>query len=212
MLARYSPRPLEATLSRPIQAMLDVRAPGAGVLSDDGRRLFFSWRVTGTNQLWRLDGADRFPVQLTGGEDPTTLADITPDGTTLVVQRDRKGEENPGLYLMPADGGPLRVIQHREGVQTSAQFVSRDDRFLYFRANDRRPDSYAIYRYELATGARELVFDEPGLWSVDDERGGQLLLAKAIGALTSECYEWDLAGRTLTPLFGQGENEEYEVA
>jgi dipeptidyl aminopeptidase/acylaminoacyl peptidase len=212
LLAKYSPRPLEATLSRSIQAMLDVRAPGAGVLSDDGRRLYFSWRVTGTNQLWRLDGADRFPVQLTGGEDSTTLAAITPDGTTLVVQRDRKGEENPGLYLMPASGGPLREIQHREGVQTAAQRLSRDGRFLYFRANDRRPDAYAIYRYELATGARELVLDEPGLWSVRDERGGRLLLARATGALTSEWFEWDLAGRTLAPLLGQGESEEYEVA
>ena len=118
VLARFAPRPLDAALSRTIQAMLDVRAPGAGVLSDDGRRLFFSWRVTGTTQLWRLDGPDRFPVQLTGGEDSTTLAAVTPDGRTLVVQRDRKGEENPGLYLLPAEGGPLQEIQHRPGVQT----------------------------------------------------------------------------------------------
>src|SRR5512136_753993 len=125
VLSRFAPRPLDAALSRTIQAMLDLRAPGAGVLSDDGGRLYFSWRVTGTNQLWRLDGPDRFPVQLTGGEDATTLAAITPDGQTLVVQRDRKGEENPGLYLMPAGGGPLREIQHREGVQTTAQLLSR---------------------------------------------------------------------------------------
>ena len=107
LLARYSPRPLEATLSRSIQAMLDVRAPGAGVLSDDGRRLYFSWRVTGTNQVWRLDGADRFPVQLTGGEDSHhARRPSRPTARTLVVQRDRKGEENPGLYLMPAERRP----------------------------------------------------------------------------------------------------------
>jgi dipeptidyl aminopeptidase/acylaminoacyl peptidase len=211
LLARFAPRPLDAALSRTIQAMLDVRAPGAGVLSDDGRRLFFSWRVTGTSQLWRLDGPDRFPVQLTGGEDSTTLAAVTPDGRTLVVQRDRKGEENPGLYLQPADGGPLREVQHRPGVQTTAQLVSRDGRTLYYRANDLRPDAYAVYRYELATGARQLVLDEPGLWSVHDERGGRLLLSKATGALTSEWFEWDLARRELTPLFGQGQAEEYRA-
>ena len=212
VLARFGSRPLDAGLSRAIQAMLDVRAPGAGILSDDGGRLFFAWRVTGTNQLWRLDGPDRFPVQLTGGEDSTTLAAVTPDGKTLVVQRDRKGEENPGLYLMPADGGPLREIQHREGIQTVAEGLSRDGRYLYFRSNDRKPDAYAIYRYELATGARELLLDQPGLWSVEDERGGKLLLSKATGALSSEWSEWDLARRTLTPLLGQGEAEEYQVA
>jgi dipeptidyl aminopeptidase/acylaminoacyl peptidase len=212
LLARFAPRPIASALSRTIQAMLDVRAPGAGALSDDGRHLFFSWRVTGTNQLWRLDGPNRFPVQLTGGEDATSLAGITPDGETLVVQRDRKGEENPGLYLMPAGGGPLREIQHREGVQTTAQRLSRDGKFLYFRANDRKPDAYAIYRYELATGARELVLDQPGLWSVEDDRGGKLLISRATGALSSEWFEWDLASKTLAPLLGQGEAEEYDVA
>lgn len=212
LLARFAPRPLDSTLSRTIQSMLDVRAPGAGLLSDDGRRLFFSWRVTGTTQLWRLDGPDRFPVQLTGGEDATTLFAITPDGTTLVVHRDRKGEENPGLYLMPADGGALVEIQHRPGVQTAAQLLARDGRTLYFRANDLKPDAYAIYRYDLVTGARELVLDQPGLWSVHDERGGKLLLQKETGALTSEWFEWDVAGKRLAPLLGQGESEEYQVA
>jgi dipeptidyl aminopeptidase/acylaminoacyl peptidase len=212
LLARFAPRPIDSTLSRSIQAMLDVRSPGAGLLSDDGGRLYFSWRVTGTNQLWRLDGPDRFPVQLTGGEDATTLFAVTPDGKTLVVQRDRKGEENPGLYLMPAGGGALVEIQHLPGVQTAAQLLARDGQALYFRANDRKPDAYAVYRYDLATGARELVLDQPGLWSVHDERGGKLLLQKATGAVTSEWFEWDVAARTLAPLLGQGEAEEYDVA
>ncbi len=212
LLSKFAPRPVDAGLSRTIQAMLDVRAPGGGQLSDDGRRLYFSWRVTGTNQLWRLDGPDRFPVQLTGGEDATSLFAITPDGKTLIVQRDRKGEENPGLYLLPAEGGPLVQLQHQAGVQTTAQWLARDGHTLYFRANDRRPDAYAIYRFDLATGTRELVLDQPGLWSVHDERGGKLLLAKATGAMTSEWFEWDVAGKTLAPLLGQGEAEEYEVA
>jgi dipeptidyl aminopeptidase/acylaminoacyl peptidase len=212
LLARFAPRPLDPAVSRTIQAMLDVRAPGAGVLSDDGRRLYFSWRVTGTNQLWRLDGADRFPVQLTAGEDATTLFAVTPDGRTLVVQRDRKGEENPGLYLLPAGGGALVEIQHRPGVQTAAQLLARDGRTLYYRSNDRRPDAYALYRYDLVSGARELVLDQPGLWSIRDERAGKLLLKKETGALTSEWFEWDVAARALAPLLGQGEAEEYEVA
>jgi dipeptidyl aminopeptidase/acylaminoacyl peptidase len=212
ILQKFAPRPLDGQRSRTIQAMLDVRAPGAGVLSDDGRRLYFGWRVTGTLQIWRLDGPDRFPVQLTGGEDATSLFAITRDGKTLVVQRDRKGEENPGLYLMPAEGGPLREIQHRDGVQTTAQHLSRDGRSLYFRANDRTPDAYALYRYDLAAGTREPILEEPGLWSIHDDRDGRLLVSKATGALTSEWFELDLATRKLAPLLGQGEAEAYDVA
>ncbi|MBK9519640.1 MAG: S9 family peptidase [Anaeromyxobacter sp.] len=213
LLARFAPRPIAPDLSRAVQAMLDVRAPGLGIPTRDGRRLFFGWRVTGVPQIWRLDGPDRFPVQLTGGEDATTLAALTPDGKTLVVQRDRKGEENPGLYLLSAEGGPLRLVQHRPGVQTVATHVSDDGRWLYYRANDRRPDAYAVYRHDLAGGTTELLVEEPGLWSVADSRlDGRLLLTKATGALSSEWFEWSPATRALTPLFGQGEQVEYQAS
>ena len=55
---------------------------------------------------------------MTGGEDPTTLVDITADGNYLVLSRDRNGEENPGLYLQKTTGGPLILIQHQPKVQT----------------------------------------------------------------------------------------------
>jgi len=212
VLARYAPPPLPAELSRRIQAMLDVRAPGLGVPTTGASRLFFSWAVTGTQQVWRLDGPDRFPVQMTGGEDKTFPVDVTPDGRLVVVTRDRKGEENPGLYLQPAEGGALIEVQHKAGVQTFGEFVSADGRWLYFRANDIAPDSYAIYRHEIATGKRETVFAEPGLWFIGDhDDRGRLLLAKATGSLTSEWSLLDPAGGVLTPVLGQGEKEEYQV-
>ena len=212
VLARYASRPLDAALSRSIQQMLDVRAPGGGLPSADGTRLFFTWRVTGTTQVWRLDGPDRFPVQLTGGEDATSVVAVTPDGKTLVVQRDRKGEENPGLYTMPAAGGPLAEIQHTPGVQTTAQLLAPDGRTLYYRSNDRRQDAYALYAHDLASGRTELLLEAPGLWSIEDRRpDGRLLVARSTGSLSSEWFEWSPSTRQLAPLLGQGEKEEYDV-
>jgi hypothetical protein len=98
LLAKHAARPLPPEKSRRIQAMLDVRTPGAGFPSPDGKRLYFGWTITGTPQIFRLDGALGFPVQLTGGEDATSIAAITHDGKTLVVQRDRSGEENHRPY------------------------------------------------------------------------------------------------------------------
>lgn len=210
VIAKYAPKPLPPDLARRIQSMMDVRAPGMGVPSPDGSKLFFGWAVTGTPQVWRLDGPNTFPVQLTGGEDRTSIAEVFPDGKTLVLQRDRKGEENPGLYLMPAAGGPLTEIQHVKGVQTFFQFVSGDGKWVVYAANDQKPDSYAIYRWNVETKQKEALVTEPGLWSVADHRDdGTLLLSKATGSLTSEYWEWTPSARKLMPVLGQDKPEEY---
>ena len=211
ILEKFAPKPLADTLSRKIQAMLDVRAPGAGALAPDGKSLYFSWRVTGVPQVWRIDGPMRFPIQLTGGQDATLLKDIAPDGRFLVISRDRKGEENPGLYLQDPQGGPLQVIQHKPGIQTEFQFVSDDSRWVYFRSNDKKLDAYALYRYDRAQKRIEEVFTQDGLWDIADHKGGRLLLAKEVGSNMAEFYELDEASMALTPLFGQGEREDYSA-
>ena len=212
VLAPYAPKPLPPGLAARIQMMMDVRAPGLGVPAPGGARLFFGWSVTGTPQVWRLDGPDRFPVQMTGGEDRTSVAGVTPDGRWVIVQRDRKGEENPGLYLLAAEGGPLTAVQHLPNVQTFFDFVSPDGTWVYFHANDQKPDSYAVYRWNVRTRAKEEVLAEAGLWSIADHRpDGRLLLRKATGALSSEYSEWDPATRRLSPVLGQGEAVEYEA-
>ncbi len=225
VLAKYRPVPLSPEVSRRIESLMDVRAPGIGALSPDGKALYFSWSITGIGQIWRVDGPRRFPQQVTGGEDNTSLAAITPDGRTLVIQRDRKGEENPGLYLQPVAGGPLELVQHVRGVQTHFEAVSSDSRYVYFTANDRKPDAYVVYRWDLAKKQREVVFDgappspsgspsspAAGLWHVSDLKDdGRLLLRRETGSVTAEYSEWDPAKRTLTPLLGQGELEEYDA-
>ena len=210
-LEQFRPKPLPPEVSRRIQSMLDLRAPGTGLLAPDGKRLFFSWRVSGSDQVWRLDGPDRFPVQMTGGEDRTLPLAVTPDGKWLVVSRDRKGEENPGIYLQAVGGGALKMVQHLPKVQSRFGAISRDSRFLYFTANDQKPDSYAVYRYDIASGEKVQIFNEAGLWNVADlADDGTLLLVKYTGSQSREYVVLERSGR-VTTLFGQGEKENYEA-
>ena len=214
VVAKFAPAPLDPEVSARIQQALDVRSPSLGLLSPDGKRLFFTWTVTGVSQIWRLDGPNRFPVQMTGGEDRTSLSDITPDGKWLVVSRDHGGQEDPGLYLQPAEGGPLRVVQHQPKSRAFYAFTSPDSRYIYFSANDREPASYAFYRWDTTTGKKELLFGEPGLWFVADYRweDGEptVLFEKAVSSRAQEFYT--LRGGKLEPLFGQGEEVRYSAA
>jgi hypothetical protein len=67
LLEKYRPRALAPELARRIESLMDVRAPGIGMLSPDGKAMFFSWTITGIGQIWRVDGPRHFPQQMTGG-------------------------------------------------------------------------------------------------------------------------------------------------
>src|SRR5260221_11689917 len=71
VVKKYAPPTLDPEVSRRIQTMIDVRSPGLGRVTSDGKRLFFRWSITGTPAVWRVDGPKSFPVQVTGGEDRT---------------------------------------------------------------------------------------------------------------------------------------------
>jgi len=210
-LVAFAAPQLDGKTSRRIQTMLDVRGSGGGAITKDGKRMFFNWRVTGTTQVWRQDGAMKLPVQLTGGEDSTTIASLAPDSSYVIVSRDVGGAENPGLYLLNPEGGPLELIQHAAKVQTSLQYISDDSKYVYFSANDIKDDSYAIYRWEVKAKKRELVFDTPGLWRIADQRGDDWLLIKNLGNTQQEVYSYNLGTKALTPLLGQNEVEQYSA-
>ncbi len=211
-IATFAATPLSSRITRRIQTMLDVRGASGGALTKNGGRMFFNWRVTGNTQVWRQDGPMKLAVQLTGGEDNTSVAGIAPDDSFVVVQRDIGGQENPGIYLLAPGGGPLTLVQHTAKVQTQLQYISDDSRSLYFSANDIKSDSYAIYRYDVKSATRELVFDQPGLWDIADHRGDEWLLIKNLGNTQQEVYQYNLKAKALTPLLGQNETEEYAVA
>jgi dipeptidyl aminopeptidase/acylaminoacyl peptidase len=212
-LLEFAPPSLEPEQSRKIQNFLDIRSPGIGMLSPDRQQLYFSWRVTGTSQIWKINQPKSFPIQLTGGEDNTFLSGMTSDGKWLVLSRDRAGEENPGLYLQASSGGSLKLIQHKAKVQTFFQFATKDSRFIIYRANDVKPDSYAFYKYEIETGKVELIMAMEGSWSIADHLpDGRILFEKSLSNVASEFFEWNPESKELRPIIGQNEKEEYQVS
>lgn len=213
LLARFAPPPLDLELATRIQKILEVSAPGMGMLLPNGKQMYFGWGVTGTPQVWKLHGPLGFPTQYTSGADLTYIADVSPRGQYVVLVRDHAGEENPGLYTQPVEGGPLNEVQHKKDVRTRLAFVSDDGQEIFYMANDIKPDSYALYKYTVASGKKELLFSEPGIWFVGDVRSNsRFLLGRATGSLTREYFEWDLKERKLKPVIGQNEKEEYEVS
>lgn len=213
-LLKFAPKALDEKELIKIQKMLDVRAPNAGIISPDGKTIFAHWSVSGTNQVWKIPGAGRFPIQMSGGNDATSLKGITPDGKYLVLSRDSGGDEMPGIYLQSTEGGSFIEIYRKEKTQSFVEYITDDSKYLYFRANDQDKSSYSIYKYELATRKVTEVFNgQPsGYWVIADRHSdGTLLLANWKSNTASEYFLYTEKEKKLFPVLGQDEAEEYSV-
>lgn len=208
----YAPPALDPAAERTIREMLDISFPGAGLLAPNKKQFFFTWKVTGVNQIWSLESSRQFPIQITAGKDSTRLIEITPDGKWLVTSQDKDGAENPGIYLLSSDGSVRKTIFEIPKIRASVAYINDDGKFLVYAANDEKPDSYTYYKYDLASGAREKIFREDGQWFISDyTNDGRWLMVKATTNTYREIYEFNLKSKELKPLLGKGENESFDV-
>lgn len=214
-LKKYAPPALDPVMANKLKKMFDVTSPGMGMLSPDKKTLYFTWRVTGISQVWKIDGPKSFPTQLTSGQDAVTISGIAPNGKFLIISKDLNGQENPGLFRLDLKTGFIDELYRKPKVQVGLSFISDDSSTMYYSANDKTPDSYSIYKMKLADKSVETVFDGTGgIWFVADQRddGKKLLLAKYQGAKQNEYYDYEVATKKLTPVIGQNEKEEYDVS
>lgn len=213
-LKKYAPPALNPVMTNKLKKMFDVTAPGMGLLSPDKKTLFFTWRVTGISHVWKIDGPQKFPVQLTSGSDAVSLKDIAPNGKFLIISKDSNGEENPGIYKLDLATGQITELYRKAKVQTRFDFITKDSNTIYFTANDTKPDSYNIYKMDLSSGEKTLVYEGSGYWGIADQKddGKELLFYKATGSKTSEYYTYDQAAKKLEPVIGVDEKGEFEVS
>jgi len=211
-LAKYAPKPLDSSLTAKIERMNELRTPSLGTITPDGKKLFVSWSVTGTRQIWRLDGPKSFPVQMTGGEDSSRLLDLTIDGKSLIISRDSKGDEYPSLYLQSVNGGELKKIFGQKKVKVAYIGQPKSGRYIYYRANDTAPTTFGIYKHDLKTNKREKIFEGPGYWYISDMReNGDMILGHATGNTSNEYFLFNEKTKVKTPLLGQGEKEYFSM-
>jgi Tol biopolymer transport system component len=91
----------------------------------DGQQIYFNSTRSGTMQIWRMKPDGRDPVQVTDDEWNNWFPHLSPDGqwiAFLSYGKDVKPDDHPyykhvTLRLMPAAGGPARVLAYVYGGQ-----------------------------------------------------------------------------------------------
>jgi len=91
-----------------------------GSWSPDGREVVFSTNITGRLNLWKVNSAGGWPIQLSQSDDRQDRASFSPDGKWIVYQQDVGGGEIYDIYKIPSDDGPAINL-------TKTPEISEDD-------------------------------------------------------------------------------------
>ena len=160
------------------EAFAAIAAATAPAFSRDGQTLFHL-RGSGLPQVWALDLATGDARQLTHHDEKIALLRRSPVDDRLIYGIDRGGDERQQLLLIdPRDASP----QPRELTANPAAIHdfggwSSDGARIAYAANDRDEAHFDVYVQDVASGARQRVFDGSNMISVSGFRSDGATLA-----------------------------------
>lgn len=108
----------------PIEDIGTTRQLYRTLWSADGKSLFLTTNLTGRFNIWRIEAAGSFPVQLTQSDDSQYGQVATKDGRWLLFEQDVGGNEYADIYRVPTDGGPVENLTNTPDRGESGMKVS----------------------------------------------------------------------------------------
>jgi hypothetical protein len=114
----------------PIEDLAVTRGVPDAAWSVDGKHVFLSTNLTGRYNLWRVDAAGGWPVQLTQSEEFQSELSPSPDGRALLFAQDVGGNERYDIYSVPTAGGPVTQLTATPEVTEENPHFSPDGRFI----------------------------------------------------------------------------------
>ena len=126
--------------------------------SPDGRHIAFASDRTGSIEIWKSDREGNNPVQLTSlGGALAGNPRWSPDGEWIAF--DSWHEDNANIYVVGAQGGPLRAVTTEESEDVVPSW-SHDAEWIYF-ASDRSGDQQ-IWKIPVAAGGTPMQVTRSG--------------------------------------------------
>lgn len=182
------------------QFMTTTRLSGRA-FSPDEEHVLYSSNQSGIFNLYTVPvgGGPATPLSTSTTESLYAVTYL-PDGRIL-YRHDQGGDENFHLYLREANGTERDLTP---GPKLRAEFLDwrRDNRAFYVLSNERDPKYMDVYRYDVPSLTRTLLFrNEQGFDPAavsDDER--YVALQKTNTTLDSDVYLYDLTTKALQPL------------
>src|SRR3954470_11440103 len=190
----------------PIDDLTFTRGALDAAWSADGRQLFVSTNLTGRYNIWRMDAAGSWPVQLTQSDDNQAGFAVAPDGRTLFYTQDKGGNEQYDIYAVPSAGGAVRNLTNTADLRESGLLMAPDGRTIAMSTKRSNEGQNNLAVLDLASGrATQLTHEADPQWNwsaVAWINGGRSLIANRgfTDGTTSEVWRVDVATGKATQL------------
>ncbi|RXJ71505.1 S9 family peptidase [Veronia nyctiphanis] len=139
------------------EAFFDNTSYRGTEFSKDGSKILLSCDETGVYQLYRLDIASGTKVKLTDSKDTVHPVRYFPEDDRCLYMSDSGGDERFHVYVLSADGA-VTDLTPGEKVRAIFSRFSADGRSFYVQSNERDERAMDLYRYDVESYERELVF------------------------------------------------------
>jgi len=176
--------------------------------SPDGKEVVMTTNFTGRFNLWKVNAAGGWPIQLLQSDDRQLNPFWSRDGKWIVYQQDAGGNERYDLYAVPANGGqPVNLTSTPHISEDNPRF-SYDGKMLAYTVKPEDSPISNIAIMDWATRKQRIITDEKSpdhSWQVIDfTRDGQTIFAVRFNAAFTDSSTWRidlLSGRAeeLTP-------------
>ena len=190
----------------PIEDLAVSRGVGDVAWSVDGKHVFLATNLTGRYNIWRVDQAGGWPVQLTVSDDAQGGLSPSPDGRVLLFTQDKGGDEYTDVFSVPTSGGPIIQLTATPDIAEIDPRFSPDGRQLSLEVKPRSGAVFDVAVMDVATKrVRTLTAEtasDMGWWVVGWMPDGKSLIADRIKADFSEGNIWkiDVASGKAEPI------------
>jgi len=110
----------------PIEDLYYTRVVTGASWSPDGKTIAFATNLTGRINLWKVDAAGGWPIQMSRSEERQGASTWSPDGKWIYFHSDFGGNEQYDTFAVPAAGGATVNLTNSPEFREQATLISPD--------------------------------------------------------------------------------------
>lgn len=203
----------QGTASAPVSIpdLLNTVRLGDAAWSPDGKQILYTGNASGRFNLWLMNSDGTGAHQLLHSDDAQSGPVWSKDGTNLVYQQDRGGDEIYDLYTVTGMGSTPRNLTQTDTISETNPHFSPDGKLLAFQHKEKQAPSINVAVMDWGTHKVRLLTHEKDptrSWTIVDWSPDDKMLYANRGDLHEDSSVWSVdlstgATRELTPHKGK---------